>query len=192
MRRRFKTLSRFVSVSPILCFWTSPYFYNGYYWCGELRRISKVPIIFISSASDNMNIVLAMNMGADDFIVKPFDLNILVAKVGAILRRAYDFAGQSGLIEHKKAILNTGDATLTYGGEKIELTKNEYKILLLIMENKGKVVSRDAIMAALWATDCFVDENTLAVNIARLRKKLENAGLSDFITTKKGLGYLVE
>lgn len=186
-------LSRFVSVSPHLVLLDiSLPFYNGYYWCGELRRISKVPIIFISSASDNMNIVLAMNMGADDFIVKPFDLNILVAKVGAILRRAYDFAGQSGLIEHKKAILNTGDATLTYGGEKIELTKNEYKILLLLMENKGKVVSRDAIMAALWATDCFVDENTLAVNIARLRKKLENAGLSDFITTKKGLGYLVE
>jgi DNA-binding response OmpR family regulator len=186
-------LSRFVSVSPHLVLLDiSLPFYNGYYWCGELRRISKVPIIFISSASDNMNIVLAMNMGADDFIVKPFDLNILVAKVGAILRRAYDFAGQSGLLEHKKAILNTGDATLTYGGEKIELTKNEYKILLLLMENKGKVVSRDAIMAALWATDCFVDENTLAVNIARLRKKLENAGLSDFITTKKGLGYLVE
>lgn len=166
--------------------------FNGYHWCSEIRRISKVPIIFISSTSDNMNIVMAMNMGADDFIAKPFDLSVLTAKVQAMLRRTYDFAGHTGLLEHRGAILNTGDATLTYNGEKIELTKNDYKILQLLFENKGKTVSREAIMSRLWESDSFVDENTLTVNITRLRKKLESAGLEDFIVTKKGIGYMVE
>lgn len=167
-------------------------FYNGYHWCNEIRKISKIPIIFISSASDNMNIVMAMNMGGDDFIAKPFDLNVLTAKVQAMLRRTYDFAGQYHLIEHKGAILNITDTTLSYHDEKLELTKNEYKILQLLMENKGKIVSRDAMMTRLWETDSYVDENTLTVNVTRLRKKLENAGLFDFITTKKGIGYCVQ
>src|SRR5699024_6180376 len=149
-------------------------FYNGFYWCTEIRRISKIPIVFLSSASDNMNIVMAMNMGGDDFIAKPFDKAVLTAKIQAILRRTYDFTAQSGLLEHRGAILNTADASLTYQGEKVELTKNDYRILQMLMENKGKTVSRDALMTRLWETDSFVDENTLTVNITRLRKKLES------------------
>lgn len=167
-------------------------FYDGYYWCEKIRKISKIPVVFISSASENMNIVMAMNMGGDDFIAKPFDFHVLMAKIQAILRRTYDFAGQTKLIEHRGAILNTVDASLTYNGEKIELTKNDYRILSALMENKGKVVSRDTLMQKLWETDSFVDENTLTVNIARLRKKLENAGLTNFIATKIGMGYIVE
>lgn len=167
-------------------------FFNGYYWCGEIRKVSKVPIIFISSASDNMNIVMAMNMGADDFIAKPFDQSVLIAKIQAMLRRSYDFVSAVPVLEHRGALLNTGDNTLSYEGNVIELTKNEYRILLALMKNKGKVVSREKLMESLWETDCFVDENTLTVNVNRLRKKLDSAGLSDFIATKFGVGYLVD
>ena len=158
---------------------------NGFYWCMEIRKISRVPVVFLSSASDNMNIVIAMNMGGDDFIAKPFDRNVLAAKIQAILRRTYDFAANTELIAHKGAVLNTADATLTYEGQHIDLTKNDYKILKMLLENKGKTVSRDALMTRLWETDCFVDENTLTVNITRLRKKLEQAGLTDFIVTRR-------
>ena len=170
---------------------TLPY-YDGYHWCNEIRRVSKVPIIFISSASDSMNIVMAMNMGADDFIAKPFDRNVLMAKIQAMLRRTYDFADAVPILEHKGVILNTGDNTLQIGDERIELSKNEYRILLVLMQNKGKIVSREKIMETLWATDNFVDENTLTVNVGRLRKKLENAGLAKFISTKVGSGYIIE
>lgn len=186
-------IAAFVSYNPqlVLLDITLPFF-NGYHWCSEIRRLSKVPIIFISSASDNMNIVMAMNMGGDDFIAKPFDLNVLTAKVQALLRRTYDFAGQTNLLEHKGAILNTSDSTLNYQGRKIELSKNENKILQILFENKSKTVSRDTIMTRLWETDSYIDDNTLTVNMTRLRKRLQEAGLSDFITTKKGVGYLVE
>lgn len=167
-------------------------FYNGFHWCNEIRRISKVPIIFISSASDNMNIVMAMNMGADDFIAKPFDGNVLMAKVMAMLRRSYDFSTCAPLMEHRDAILDTGDQSLNYKQEKIELTKNEYRILFCLMQNKGKVVSREKLMESLWESDAFVDDNTLTVNINRLRKKLDNAGLTKFISTKVGVGYIIE
>ena len=167
-------------------------FYNGFYWCQEIRRTSNVPVIFLSSANDNMNIVMAMNMGGDDFIAKPFDLNVLLAKIQAILRRTYDFAAPAPTLEHRGAVLNTADASLTYQGQRIELTKNDYRILQTLLERKGSVVSRETLMEKLWETDSFVDENTLTVNIARLRRKLEAAGLSDYITTKKGLGYLIE
>ncbi|MGC2872493.1 response regulator transcription factor [Ihubacter sp. mB4P-1] len=167
-------------------------FFNGYHWCTQIRAVSKVPIIFISSASDNMNIVMAMNMGGDDFIAKPFDLSVLTAKVQALLRRTYDFGMASGDLQHRGAVLNTGDASLTYAGERIDLTKNEFRILQTLLENKGRVVSRDDLMMRLWETDSFVDENTLTVNVARLRKKLDSSGLEDFIRTKKGMGYLVE
>lgn len=166
--------------------------YSGYHWCAEIRRISKVPIIFISSASDNMNIVMAMNMGADDFIAKPFDGSVLIAKMQALLRRVYDFADSVPVLQHRGAFLNTGDDTLTFNGENIPLSKNEYRILLCLMENKGKIVSRERLMERLWKTQQFIDENTLTVNINRLRKKLDAAGLKDFITTKVGQGYLVE
>lgn len=166
--------------------------YDGYYWCREIRQVSQVPIIFLSSASDNMNLIMAMNMGGDDFIAKPFDWNVLLAKIQALLRRTYDFGGQTALLEHRDAILNTADAVLTYHGERIDLTKNEYRILQALLEQKGKVVSRETLMERLWATDSFVDENTLTVNVNRLRKKLDKAGLHDFIRTKVGMGYLVE
>lgn len=186
-------LSAFVSYNPqlVLLDIILPFF-NGYHWCSEIRKLSKVPIIFISSASDNMNIVMAMNMGGDDFIAKPFDLNVLTAKVQALLRRSYDFTGQTNLIEHRGVILNISDFTLNYNGNKIELSKNENKILQVLLENKGRIVSRNTIMTSLWETDSYIDDNTLTVNITRLRKKLQEAGLSDFITTKKGIGYMVE
>lgn len=167
-------------------------FFNGYHWCSEIRKISQVPIIFISSAADNMNIVMAMNMGADDFIPKPFEQNVLIAKIQALLRRAYNFSQGNPIIEHCSAILNTGDNTLTYNDQRIELTKNEYRIMLCLMENRGRVVSRERLMERLWETDIFVDENTLTVNVNRLRKKLDTAGLNDFIKTKHGVGYIVE
>lgn len=167
-------------------------FFNGYHWCSEIRKVSKVPVVFISSSSDNMNIVMAMNMGGDDFIPKPFDMNVLMAKIQAILRRTYDFSRQVKVLEHRGAMLNTSDATLTYQGERIDLTKNDYRILQALMEHKGEVVSREMLMERLWETDSYVDENTLTVNITRLRKKLDAAGLEHFITTKVGLGYIIE
>ena len=167
-------------------------FMNGYHWCSEIRRVSKVPIIFLSSASDNMNIIMAMNMGADDFIPKPFDGSVLIAKIQALLRRAYSVGESSPVLEHRGAMLNTGDNSLVYQGKQISLSKNEYRILLELMRSRGKVVSRERLMEALWQTDDFVDENALTVNVGRLRKKLEAAGLSDFIVTKFGVGYLID
>ena len=166
-------------------------FFNGFHWCYEIRRVSKVPIIFISSASDNMNMVMAMNMGADDFVAKPFDINVLTAKILAVLRRTYDYSEGITIIEHRGAVLNMSDNSLVYNGETVPLTKNEYRILLTLMEDRGKVVSREKLMEKLWATDTFVDENTLTVNVNRLRKKLDSYGLEGFITTKVGVGYLI-
>ena len=166
-------------------------FFDGYHWCSEIRRVSKVPIIFVSSASDNMNIVMAMNLGADDFISKPFDGSVLMAKIQALLRRTYDFGANVPVLEHRGALLDTGENSHVFGDEKITLTKNGYRILLCLMENKGKVVSREKLMERLWETDSFVDENTLTVNVNRLRKKLDAAGLKDFIATKFGVGYII-
>ena len=167
-------------------------FFNGYHWCSEIRKISCVPVVFLSSASDNMNIVMAMNMGGDDFIAKPVDLSVMTAKIQALLRRAYDLSGRTPVLEHRGAVLNLNDAALTYRGERVELTKNEFRILQTLLENKGKVVSRETLMTKLWQVDSYVEENTLTVNVNRLRKKLESAGLPGFITTKVGAGYLVE
>ena len=187
-----KVMDDFARVRPhlVLMDISLPYM-NGYHWCTEIRKVSPVPVIFVSSASDNMNIIMAVNMGADDFIAKPFDPDVLVAKVQALLRRSYDFAGSAPVLEHRGALLNTGDNSLTFNGEKVDLSRNEYRILLTLMQNKGKIVSREKLMEALWQTDSFVDENTLTVNVGRLRKKLDAAGLPDFITTKFGEGYLV-
>lgn len=186
-------MAEFAKVKPhlVLLDISLPYF-DGYYWCSRIRNVSKLPIIFLSSASDNMNILMAMNMGADDFIAKPFDRNVLIAKLSAMLRRSYDFSASVSIIEHKGAMLNMSDNTLTYQGKNIDLSKNEYKILLTLMENRGKVVSRESLMERLWESDSFVDENTLTVNVNRLRKKLDNAGLKDFIGTKFGVGYIVQ
>ncbi len=186
-------IAEFISFDPqLILLDISLPFYNGYHWCSEIRKISKVPIIFISSASDNLNIVMAINQGGDDFIAKPFDLNIITAKVQAILRRTYDFAVQNNLLEHNNAIFNVSDGTITYNHKKIELSKNESKIIQLLLENKGRIVSRDTVMIKLWEDNNFVDDNTLTVNIARIRKKLDEIGLIEFIKTKKGLGYIIE
>ncbi|MEZ3507060.1 MAG: response regulator transcription factor [Lachnospiraceae bacterium] len=183
-------LPQFVSFDPQLVLLDIGLpFYNGYYWCGEIRKISQVPVVFVSSAADNMNIVMAMNMGGDDFIVKPFDLEVLLAKVQAILRRTYAFQNQSAVMEHRNVILNLADMSLLYQGVKLELSKNEFRILQLLYENAGKTVGRETIMKRLWDNECFVDDNTLTVNMNRLRRKLEEAGVRDFILTKKGVGY---
>ena len=183
-------LPQFVSFAPQLVLLDIGLpFYNGYYWCGEIRKVSQVPVVFVSSASDNMNIVMAMNMGGDDFIVKPFDLEVLLAKVQAILRRTYAFQNQSTVMEHRNVILNLADMSLLYQETKLKLSKNEFRILQLLYENAGRTVSRETIMKRLWDNECFVDDNTLTVNMNRLRRKLEEAGIQDFIATKKGVGY---
>ena len=187
-----KVMDDFTRVRPHLVLMDiSLPFMNGYHWCTEIRKASSVPVIFVSSAADNMNIIMAVNMGADDFIAKPFDPDVLVAKVQALLRRSYDYASAAPVLEHRGAVLNTGDNSLTWNGEKLDLSRNEYRILLTLMQEKGKIVSREKLMEALWQTDSFVDENTLTVNVGRLRRKLDAAGLKDFITTKFGEGYLV-
>lgn len=167
-------------------------FMGGYHWCQEIRKTSSVPIIFISSASDNMNIIMAMNMGADDFIAKPFDQSVLIAKVSALLRRTYDFNQNNSILKVAGAVLDTNNNTLSYNGNAIDLARNEYRILLTLVENKNKVVSREKLMEALWETDCYVDENTLTVNVGRLRKTLDGIGLKDLIKTKFGVGYILE
>lgn len=167
-------------------------FFNGFHWCQEIRKISKVPIIFLSSVNDNMNIVMAMNMGGDEFIEKPFDLNVVTAKVQAVLRRTYEFRGTADIMEWNGAILNLADATVLYQDQKQELTKNEFKILQMLLENTGKIVSRESIMTRLWDSNEFIDDNTLTVNVARLSKKMEQIGLGGKIITKKGIGYMVE
>lgn len=166
-------------------------FFNGYHWCDEIRRISQVPVLFLSSASDNMNMVMALSRGADDFMAKPFDLDVLVAKVQALIRRSYSFGKSASILEHKGAVLNMSSGSLTYEGQELILTRNEWKILELLFQQAGKVVSRDSIMIKLWENDSFVDDNTLTVNMTRLRKKLAGIGLEDFIATKKGIGYSI-
>lgn len=167
-------------------------FFNGYHWCQEIRKVSQVPILFLTSASDNVNVVMAMQMGGDDLLAKPFDLQVLAAKVQAMLRRTYDFGPSAALLSCGSVVLNLSDGSLTAGEHKVALTKNELKILQLLFQHHGQIVSRDAMMTALWESDSFVDENTLSVNVNRLRRKLEAAGLPDFIRTRKGAGYLIE
>lgn len=165
--------------------------YNVFYWCKEIRKLFKTPIIFISSAGDNMNIVMAMDMGGDDFIAKPFDLAVLNAKVGAVIRRSYSYTGQMNIMEHDGVILNLLDSTVNYNGRHTELSKNEFQIFAMLMENAGSIVSRDTIMMRLWDSESFIDDNTLTVNITRIRKKLNDIGLVDFVKTKKGQGYII-
>lgn len=167
-------------------------FFNGYYWCGEIRKISKVPILFLSSASDKLNQVMAMNLGGDDFVAKPFDLEMLLAKIQALLRRSYDFSGQTGWLSWQGLLFSPGEGIISQGERREELTKNENRILQVLLENRGQTVSRQTLMNRLWESDAFVDENTLTVNVARLRKKLESLGAKGMIKTKKGEGYLVE
>lgn len=187
-----KILSEFSEIQPHLVIMDIglPAF-DGYYWCKEIRKVSNVPIIFLSSISDNMSMVMAMNMGGDDFVTKPFDYDVLLAKIQALLRRAYDFTGSMTILEHRGIFLNTENGTLTFHDVSINLTKNEHKILSLLMKSKGQIVSRERMMDALWESDCYIDDNTLTVNINRLRKKLEANGIVGFINTKFGEGYYI-
>ena len=166
--------------------------HDGYYFCTEIRRISSVPIVFISSASENMNIVMACSCGGDDFIAKPVDPMVLTAKVSAVLRRTYELNDDRKTMTFYGAALNLSDYTVTNDGAAAELTKNEFRILEMLLENRGKIVSRDNLMLRLWQNDLFVEENTLTVNVMRLRKKLEDCGLSDVIITKPGCGYMIK
>ncbi|MDF2591434.1 MAG: DNA-binding response regulator [Clostridia bacterium] len=166
--------------------------FDGFYWCGKIREISKVPIIFISSRNSNMDIIMAVNMGGDDFVQKPFSLEVLLAKVNALLRRTYSYVDvEVNVLEHQGVVLNLKDNCVLYQKQKLELTKNEFKILYMLMKNNGKVVSRDEIMRKLWEDESFVDDNTLTVNINRLRKDLADMGLEDYIKTKRGQGYII-
>ena len=166
-------------------------FYNGFYWCGEIRKVSNVPIVFLSSHTENLDIVMAMNMGGDDYITKPFSLDIVIAKIQAVLRRTYAYYREIQTLEVRNVLLDLKDAVVCYRDNKAELTKNEYKILRLLMEKKNNIISREEIMKNLWDSDSFIDDNTLTVNVNRLRKKLEDMGITDFIITKKGMGYMV-
>ncbi len=187
-----EVMQEFMSTSPQLVLMDiSLPFYNGYHWCEEIRKLSQVPIIFISSASDNMNIVMAISRGGDDFIAKPFDLEILAAKIQALMRRTYSMGASAAIMEYAGVMLNLNDTTIHYLGNSLELTKNEFRILQVLFEHAGKVVSRETIMTRLWESDSYIDDNTLTVNMTRIRRKLEGIGLKDFILTKKGMGYRI-
>lgn len=187
-----QVLKSFIDEKPHLILMdVTLHFYNGYYWTKEIRKYSKLPIIFISSNTGNMDMIMAMNMGGDDYITKPFELDFVIAKVQALLRRSYEFITQSSIIEHEGLVLNLLEGIITYQNQSEELTKNELKIIQLLLENKGNIVSRDKMMVKLWNSDCYIDDNTLTVNVNRLRKKIEKLGLMNFVKTKKGMGYYV-
>ena len=185
-----EVLSIFVKVEPHLVLMDIglPLF-NGYHWCQEIRKVSKVPIMFLSSRDQAMDIVMAINMGGDDFVTKPFDQNVLLAKIQGLLRRSYEFGKDQSLLEYMGVILNLKAMDLVYQGEVVSLTNNEFQILQVLFDHAGNIVSREDLMKELWNSDFFIDDNTLSVNVARLRKKLEAVGLKDFIETKKGVGY---
>lgn len=167
--------------------------FDGYYWCQQIRSISKVPIIFLSSRNQNMDIIMAINMGGDDFIQKPFDLDILVTKISALLRRKYTYQDQeNNSFSHRDLKLHVTNSTIEYKGKSTELSRNEFILLQLLMRNIGKIISRDDLMQALWTEEQFVDDNTLTVNVNRMRRKIASLGLEEFIVTRKGMGYLIE
>ena len=166
-------------------------YYDGFYWCKKIREVSKVPILFLSSRDSNMDLIMGINNGGDDYITKPFSIEVLITKINALLRRTYDYAGSESIIYYNNVVLDIEKCTFKYGNNIIELTKNEIKILSVLIKNREKVVSRDKLMMSLWNDDEFVSDNTLTVNITRLRNKIKEIGLDDFIKTKKGIGYMV-
>lgn len=167
-------------------------YYDGYFWTRKIRDLSNVPIIFLSSKEDTMNKIMAMEMGADDFVSKPFEMDLLLAKIKALLRRTYDYKDNLDRLEHRGLVLDLKSMTVVFSNKSIDLSKNEFKILETLMVNKGKVVSREKLMTSLWSTDIYIDDNTLTVNISRLRKSLAGLGVDNFIKTKQGMGYYVE
>ena len=167
-----------------------PYF-NGFYWCQKIREISKVPLMFISSKSEDIDIVQAMQFGGDDYIVKPINIQIVRAKIVALLRRSYDFAEETDYLTFGNVKLLLSAAKLEFMGKATELTRTELMILETLFKDRGAVSKRDKIMDKCWQEENFIDDNTLAVNMTRLRKKLAEIGLDDFIQTKKGIGYFL-
>ncbi|MEB6064504.1 response regulator transcription factor [Enterococcus gallinarum] len=166
--------------------------FDGYYWCQKIRETSKVPIIFISSRNTNMDMIMAMNMGADDFVTKPFEIDVLIAKINALLRRSYNYVeNNSETLVHNELTLNIDNSSMQINDEVIDLSKNEYRLLYILMKNHGKILSREKLLRALWDDERFVDDNTLTVNINRLRRKIEQAGMDNYIETKVGQGYIV-
>lgn len=166
--------------------------FDGYYICREIRKESDIPIIIVTSRDSEVDELMSMNLGADDFVIKPYNTQILLARIESILRRASRVVESSDLLEHNGMTLNLSNGTVNYGGESLEITKNELKILSYLMKNKGNIVSREDLMTYLWNSDFFVDDNTLSVNITRLRKKLESIGVKDAIETRRGLGYIMQ
>ncbi|MGN9257535.1 two-component system response regulator SapR [Enterococcus faecium] len=167
---------------------------DGYYWCQKIREVSKVPIIFISSRNTNMDMdmIMAMNMGADDFVTKHFQIDVLIAKINALLRRSYNYTELSSeMMSHNGITLNVDNGSMEINGEIIDLSKNEYRLLFILMKHNGKILSREKLLRALWDDERFVDDNTLTVNINRLRRKIEQAGIQGYIETKVGQGYIV-
>ncbi|MER0123721.1 response regulator transcription factor [Streptococcus sp. ZJ100] len=164
-------------------------FFNGYYWCQEIRKISRVPILFLSSRDQPMDIVMAINLGGDDYVTKPFDMTVLLAKIQGLLRRSYDFLGEQTVLIFEEIRLDLKSMQVSYAGMSEDLTKNEFQILRILFERPQAIVSREELMKELWNSDLFVDDNTLTVNVGRLRRKLAGMGLQDVIVTKKGIGY---
>lgn len=165
--------------------------YDGFHWCREIRAISKVPIIFLSSRDHPMDMVMAMNMGADDYIQKPFDTDVLLAKLQALLRRTYSYGEEvPDVLEWNGSMIDLKRSVIRLDGNEVELTKNEFFILTVLVESNNEIVSRDDLIRRLWDDERFVNDNTLTVNVTRLRQKLAEIGLGEAITTKKGLGYM--
>lgn len=186
-------LSEFIKYDPhlVLLDINLPCF-DGFYWCRKIRDISKAPIIFISSRDANMDIIMAMNLGGDDFVQKPFSIDVLLAKIQALLRRTYDYKDDNNtIIKYKDIILDLNKHVIQYKNNEIELTKNEFKILHILLKYQGNILSKSFIMKQLWKNETFINENALAVNINRLRNKLKNIGISDYIQTKIGQGYVI-
>lgn len=163
-------------------------YYDGYYICREIRKVKKTPIIIVTSRNSDMDEIMSMNLGADDFVTKPYNTQVLLARIASLLRRTSGGKYQE-ILEHKGLKLNVTTGVMEFNNSTVDLTKNEIKILSCLIKNKGVIVSRDELMDYLWNSDMFVDENTLSVNIARLRKKLDSIGFKDAIETKRGIGY---
>lgn len=165
--------------------------FHGYYICREVRKKSDVPIIVVTSRDSDMDELMSMNLGADDFVTKPYNTQILLARIAALLKRSGLSTTSSSILTYKDFQLNLSNATIKYNEKEIELTKNEVKILSYLINHKGEIVSRELIMEYLWSADYFVDDSTLSVNITRLRKKLEGIGIENVIETRRGLGYIM-
>ena len=193
VQRFDRVLEEFEQLHPDLVLMdVSPPFLSGYHWCAQIRQQSRLPILFLSSAGDDMNLVMAINMGADDFVAKPFRIEVLVAKIQALLRRAYSFGAEPQTLRAGNLVLDLSEAAVLVNGVRQNLSKNEYGILRILMERKGRTVSREEIIQRLWQSESFIDDNTLSVNVARLRKTLQSLGAGDCITTRKGMGYQLE